>query len=103
MKMFRLLLLTLALAIGGMSSAYARDSFGLSLNIGIPGYYAEPPVVYYAPPPAVYYTPAPTRYYYAPRAEFYYSEPRHYHRRHHDWNDRYDRHERHEHRHHGYR
>lgn len=95
MKTFRLVLLTVALAVGGMGSAYARDSFGLSVNIGIPGYYAQPPVVYYAPPPVVYYEPAPIRYY-APRAHVYYSEPRYYHDRHyHQWNKHHHR------RHHG--
>jgi len=91
MKTFRLVLLTVVLAVGGMGSAYARDSFGLSVNIGIPGYYAQPPVVYYAPPPVVYYEPAPIRYY-APHAHVYYSEPRYYHDRHyHKWNKHHHR------------
>jgi hypothetical protein len=108
MKVMRLILLAAVLAVGGMGSAYARDSFGLSVNIGIPGYYASPPAVYYAPPPVVYYEPAPIRYYYQPRAHIYYnSEPRHYYGHNHQWrghrhhdrhHDRhYDRH------HHGHR
>lgn len=91
MKTFRLVLLTVVLAVGGMGSAYARDSFGLSVNIGIPGYYAQPPVVYYAPPPVVYYEPAPIRYY-APRAHVYYEEPRYYYDHHRDWRKHSHRH-----------
>ena len=100
MKTLRLILLAAALAVGGMGSAYARDSFGLSVNIGIPGYYAAPPAVYYAPPPVVYYEPAPIRYYYEPSARIYYGEPRHYYGHNHQWRDNrhYDRHHHHGHR-----
>lgn len=77
MKTLRIVMLTAALSVGGMGSAYARDSFGLSVNIGIPGYYAAPPAV-------VYYEPAPVRYYGAP-ARIYYSEPRHYYGHDHKW------------------
>lgn len=99
MKTLRILMLTVALAAGGASSAYARDSFGLSVNIGIPGYYAAPPaVVYYAPPPVVYYDPAPVRYYYQAPTRIYYSEPRHYDRHHHKWRGHEWKHHRHGHR-----
>jgi hypothetical protein len=104
MKTLRLILLAAALAVGGMGNAYARDSFGLSVNIGIPGYYAAPPAVYYVPPPVVYYEPAPIRYYYEPRAQIYYSEPRHYYGHNHQWRGGhrdYRHHDRHH--HHGHR
>lgn len=103
MKTLRLILLAAALAVGGMGSAYARDSFGLSVNIGIPGYYAAPPAVYYAPPPVVYYEPAPIRYYYEPRAQIYYSEPRHYYGHNHQWRDHRDYRHHDRHHHHGHR
>jgi hypothetical protein len=77
MKKIRLMFLALALVLAGTSSAYARDSFGFSINLGSPGFYGPPPV-YYAPPPAVYYQPAPVYYhYYAPQA---YYGPRAYYR-----------------------
>lgn len=69
MKKIRLMLLAFALVLAGTSSAYARDSFGFSINLGSPGFYGPPPV-YYAPPP-VYYQPAPVYYhYYAPQAYY---------------------------------
>lgn len=91
MKTLRMALLGLALVAGGTGSAYAHDSFGLSINLGIPGYYVSPPPpVYYAPPPAVYYEPAPIVYRARPRAYVYYEEPRVYY-----GGERYYRHERH--------
>jgi len=94
MKKFRLGLLALALGLVGATSAYAHDSVGFSLNIGIPGYYASPPT-YYAPPPVVYYSRPPVVYYeptpiyYGPRAYFRYDDgPRRWHRDH----DRDDHH-----------
>jgi hypothetical protein len=107
-------LLALALGLTG-TAAQAHDSVGFSLNIGVPGYYAAPPV-YYAPPPVyysrppvyysrppVYYSRPPVVYYepgppviYTPRASFgFYDAPRHWHRdydrddwgRHHRWHD----------------
>ncbi|HLD09077.1 MAG TPA: hypothetical protein VJB68_03430 [Methylophilaceae bacterium] len=91
MNKIRLVFLALILMLAGTSSAYARDSFGFSINLGAPGYYAAPPV-YYSAPPVVYYSPAPVYYqsygpsvYYRP-----YYEPRHhyYDRGHHrGWDD----------------
>jgi hypothetical protein len=101
MKTLRIVMLTAALAVGGMGSAYARDSFGLSVNIGIPGYYAAPPaVVYQAPPAVVYYEPEPVRYYYGAPTRIYYSEPRYYG---HDHKWRGNGHKHHRHHHHGHR
>jgi hypothetical protein len=82
MKSIRLMFVALALVLAGTSSAYARDSFGFSINLGSPGFYGPPPV-YYAPPP-VYYHPAPI-YYRSYGPSFYYRsyEPRHYGHRHH--------------------
>jgi hypothetical protein len=72
MKKIHLMLLALALALAGTSSAYARDSFSIGLNVGGPAYYGPPPVVYYRPAPPVVYYPAPGYYnhYYAPRAYY---------------------------------
>lgn len=91
MNKFRLGLLTLVLGLAGATSAYAHDSVGFSLNIGVPGYYTSPPPVYYTPPPVVYYSRPPVVYYepapiyYGPRAYFrYYDAPR---RWHHDRDD----------------
>ncbi|GBG13630.1 uncharacterized protein NMK_1181 [Novimethylophilus kurashikiensis] len=83
-------LLALALGLTG-TAAQAHDSVGFSLNIGVPGYYAAPPV-YYAPPPPVYYSRPPVVYYepgppviYTPRASFgFYDAPRRWHRDHDD-------------------
>jgi hypothetical protein len=67
----------LALAIGGatVSTAQARDSFSLGINVSDYGY--APPVAYYPAPvyysepvyysqPVTYYRPAPRYYSYAP-------------------------------------
>lgn len=92
MKTMRLVLLALLLAMAG-TTAYARDSFSLSIGLGYPAYpayYAPPPVVYYEPPPVVYYRPAPV-YYYGPWISYRYDEPRHRHHRH--WRD-HNRHDR---------
>lgn len=102
MKTLRIVMLTAALAVVGMSSAHARDSFGLSVNIGIPGYYAGPPaVVYQAPPAVVYYEPAPVRYYYGAPTRIYYEEPRHYYRHDQRWGGHGHKH--HQYRHHDHR
>lgn len=64
----------LALAIGAVSitSANARDSFSLGINIG--GYGYAPPAVYYAPPvyyaSPIYHAPAPVVYYH-PAHQYY--------------------------------
>ena len=83
MKKLHLTLVAGLLALAATTGANAHDSIGFSLNLGIPGYYAEPPVVYappvyYSQPPVVYYQPAPAYYgYYGPRAYFrYYNGPR---------------------------
>ena len=94
MKIFRLASLALALLAGGMGSAYAHDSFGLSINLGIPGYYASPPPVYYSPPPAVYYEPAPIVYDYRPRAYLYYEQPQYYYNGDHAWHRHHRHHDR---------
>ncbi len=58
-------LAVLALSVAGLSTANARDSFSLGINIG--GYgFAPPPVVHYYPAPATVYYGAPTVYYGAP-------------------------------------
>ncbi|OYY50188.1 MAG: hypothetical protein B7X95_03340 [Methylophilaceae bacterium 17-44-8] len=65
MKILKVLLATIAISVATMSSASARDSFNLGINIGGYGY---------APPPAVYYYPGPSTYYYG--APAYYAPPR---------------------------
>jgi hypothetical protein len=60
MKTFHSVVLALAIGAASITSAQARDSFSLGINIG--GYGYAPPAVYYAPPP-VYYSPAPVVYY----------------------------------------
>ena len=66
-KTFHSVVLALAIGAASITSAQARDSFSLGINIGgygyapPPAYYAAPPVVYYERP-VVYYQPAP-RYY----------------------------------------
>jgi hypothetical protein len=84
MKVLRSVVLAAALGLGAVGSAYAHDSFGLSVNIGIPGYaiaapvqYVPPPSVRYVPAPVVYYEPAPVRYY-APTGYVYYRDARPY-------------------------
>ena len=80
MKAIRFVFAALALLTAGVTSAYAHDSVGFSLNIGVPGYYVAPPPVYYVPPVVTYYQPAPVYYYetrsyypyYSPNVSFYY-------------------------------
>ncbi len=72
MKIVRSLIIVLVMGAACISTANARDSFSLGINIG--GYgYAPPPVVYYPAPavvyydePAVYYRLAPRYYSYTP-------------------------------------
>ena len=64
MKILRLVLVVLTFGVASISSAQARDSFNIGINIGGYGYpqahyYAGPPVVYYHAPPVVYYRSAP--------------------------------------------
>ena len=69
-------LVVLAISAASVTSAQARDSFSLGINIG--GYGYAPPVTYYPAPvyygepvyynqPIEYYRPAPRYYSYAPR------------------------------------
>ncbi|PPD47119.1 MAG: hypothetical protein CTY14_05040 [Methylotenera sp.] len=55
MKVFRSLLVALAIGAATLSSAQARDSVSLSINIGGLGYYAYPAVTHYVAPQVVYY------------------------------------------------
>jgi hypothetical protein len=88
MKTLKLLLATLAFAAVATTSAQARDSFSLGINIG--GYgYAPPPVVYYPAPARVYYD-TPTVYYSAPPVISY--RYYNYGHRDYDWGRGYDRH-----------
>lgn len=89
MKLFRSLFMGLVIGLATLSSAQARDSVSLSINIGGPGYYAYPAVRHYVAPPVVYYPaqriyhPAPYAYQYYPPAVYggdYYSGHRHHHR-----------------------
>ena len=86
MKTTHQILLALALAVAGTTSAYAHGSVDFSISLGAPAYYYGPPVVY-TPPPVVYYEPAPIYYRYyspAPYVRYYY-EPRYRDYRRHDW------------------
>ena len=71
MKVFRSLLVVLAIGAATLSSAQARDSISFALNIGGPGYYAYPAEVQYVAPPVVYY-PGYSVYYDTPYAYQYY-------------------------------
>ena len=100
MKILHTTILALAIGAASISSAQARDSFSLGVNIG--GYGYAPPVVYYPAPvyynepiyysePVTYYRPAPRYYSYAPTiVSFGYQNygGHHYrghHRGHHGW------------------
>lgn len=94
MKVLRTAVIALAIGAASISSAFARDSFSLGVNIG--GYGYAPPVAYYPAPPVVYYS-QPTYYrtaqpvYYQPVVSYQYYN---------DGRRDYDRgwgHERHEH------
>lgn len=77
MKILRSAVVVLAIGAASISSASARDSFNIGINIGGQGYYepypyyAAPPVVYYSEP-VVYYRQAPSVYYYAPVVSYGY-------------------------------
>ena len=91
MKLLRCLLMVLALA-ASISSAQARDSFNIGINIGGYSPYGYPAVSYHPAPQVIYYD-APRVYYPAPHAHHhapiimhrdvyyggrdYYSAPRH--------------------------
>jgi hypothetical protein len=92
MKTFHSAILALAIGAACVTSAQARDSFSLGINIGGYGY---PPPVFYAPPityynpPVVYYSAAPG-YYGQPVVSYqYYNDGnrrwRHEDREHHGW------------------
>lgn len=67
----KLLLASVVLAVAsGTAAAHSSVSFGISLGVPAPVYYAPPPAVYYQPAP-VYYAPGPV--YYAPA--YYYGPP----------------------------
>ena len=59
-------LAVLALSVASLSTASARDSFSLGINIG--GYGYAPPVVQYHP---AHYYPAPTTVYYGAPTVYY--------------------------------
>ena len=75
MKLIHSAILALAIGAATVSTAQARDSFSLGINVG--GYGYAPPVAYYPAPvyysepvyysaPVTYYRPAPRYYGYAP-------------------------------------
>jgi hypothetical protein len=78
MKILRSAIVVLAIGAASISSALARDSFSIGINVGGPAYYqptryyAAPPVVYYGAPPVVYYNAAPRVYHYPPAVSFGY-------------------------------
>ena len=76
MKILHSAILALTIGLASVSSAYARDSFSLGVNVG--GYGYAPPAVYYPAQrvvyydaPQVYYRPAP-RVYYQPLVSYRY-------------------------------
>jgi hypothetical protein len=99
MKLIHSTVLALVIGVAAVSSAQARDSFSLGINVG--GYgYAPPPVVYYPAPvyysePVTYYRAAPRYYGYAPTVvSFGYTNYSHGYyggHRHHDWDRDGDR------------
>ena len=81
MKLLRSAVIVLAIGVASISTASARDSFSIGVNIG--GYGYAPPVAYYPAPPVVYYS-QPVYYravspiYYQPVASYrYYYDGRH--------------------------
>lgn len=89
------------LSFGTIVTANAHDSFGFSINLGVPPvYYATPhsyyyePRVYAEPPRAIYYGQPITSYsYYDTRPYYEYSRPRyrdehrHWHQHRHDYDE----------------
>lgn len=105
MKLIHSAILALTIGVATVSTAQARDSFSLGINVG--GYGYAPPVAYYPAPvyysepvyysaPVTYYRPAPRYYGYAPSAvSFGYSNYgghgyRGHHGGHHGWNRGHD-------------
>ena len=75
MKLLRSAVVALAIGVASISTASARDSFSLGVNIG--GYGYAPPVAYYPAPPVVYYSQpvyyrAPQPVYYQPAVSYQY-------------------------------
>jgi hypothetical protein len=74
MKLLRSAVIALAIGVVSISTASARDSFSLGINIG--GYGYAPPVTYYPAPPVVYYSQpiyyAPLPMYYPPVVSYQY-------------------------------
>ena len=104
MKFIHSAVLALAIGAAAVSTAQARDSFSLGINVG--GYGYAPPVAYYPAPvyysepvyysqPVTYYRPAPRYYGYAPSVvsfgyhnyggHHYRGHDRGHHRGHHGW------------------
>ena len=97
MKLLRSAVIALAIGAASISTASARDSFSLGVNIG--GYGYAPPVAYYPAPPVVYYSQpiyyrAPQPVYYQPAVSYQYYNVgyrdydrgwRHEGREHHGW------------------
>ena len=82
MKIIHSAILALAIGAASVSSAQARDSFSLGINVGGYGhnYYPAPPVAYYPAPayysePVVYYREP---VYYSQPVTYYRSAPRYY-------------------------
>lgn len=95
MKLIHSVILALAIGAATVSTAQARDSFSLGINVG--GYGYAPPVAYYPEPvyysepvyyaePVRYYRPAPRYYGYAPTVVSfgYQNYGGHHYRGHHD-------------------
>ena len=72
MKVLRSLLVVLAIGAATLSSAQARDSVSLAVNIGAPAYYAYPAEVRYVAPPVAYYRGYSVYYDTAPYVYQYY-------------------------------
>lgn len=97
MKLLRSAVVALAIGVASVSTASARDSFSLGINIGGYGYappaayYPAPPVVYYSQPvyyraaPPVYYQPVVSYQYYDVGYRGYDRGRRHEGREHHGW------------------
>ena len=87
MKIVSSSIVVLTITVASISSAVARDSFNIGINVGGYGYpqaqyYAGPPVVYYNAPPIVYYRSAPPIYSYAPAFSFGYQDFEYHNHRH---------------------
>lgn len=91
MKVLRSFLFVLAMGAASISTAQARDSFSIGINVGSHSHHAYPAVSYHVAPQVIYYS-APVvhyrhhvrhAYYQAPAVVYgssYYDAPRHYNR-----------------------